>query len=197
MTKQTKRASTKSTSVKSVKGESFKQWYLRTYPDDDQAPGYMRDGITIAAAWGLMQAGIEIYDILGSDCDSLIRERIYTEIARQFELNYEDVYRVGMIPTHKKSEMYEEAAAAANRAAAFRNITAAQALAALARKLPKEKSGKRDIWGIAALNELAKVLQSDACDMGFTRNVLLKDGSCVGIEDSQQSQGPAYFFVTG
>jgi len=55
---------------------TIKQFYLETYPTDDQLFGDM-----------------DVYDYIGV-ADSLVRERLFSELAKQLKTSYDYVYNL-------------------------------------------------------------------------------------------------------
>ena len=177
-----------------AKSKDLRKWYVKTYPDDDLGKD-LRTGITLKTIWELMNQNYDFYEIVGGDADSVIRERVFEEIAKENSIEYSDVYDIWMRPVRMKADARE--AAAAQKMAHFKSITQAEALAVLAKALPDGLHNKRDIWGIAALIELAGILKTSDENAGFNHYVQLRDGSSLIIEDEKQEQGAAHFLVSG
>lgn len=176
------------------KSKDLRRWYVKTYPDDNFGK-QLRTGITLKAIWELMNQNLDFYEIAGGDCDSLIRERVFEEIAKEQGIRYEDVYDIWMRPARLKADARETETL--SKLSHFRSITQAEALAVLAKALPDDLHNKRDIWGVAALIELAGILKESDDDEGFNHYVQLRDGSSLIIEDGKQTQGATHFLVTG
>lgn len=60
--------------------DNVKETYLAKWPDDDTAKKYLRSDLTFLDVFRYMAFGQDFYDLIGI-ADSLIRERIFTEMA--------------------------------------------------------------------------------------------------------------------
>ena len=72
--------------------ESIKEWYCKTYPTDElgkRINGY----ITFSNLLLRMLQGEDIYFLIGVS-DSIVRERIFTEIAARLGWNYNVIYNL-------------------------------------------------------------------------------------------------------
>lgn len=70
----------------------IKEWYQVTYPDDDMGEDIIpnTDWRTL---WLALLSGQDIYDIIGVS-DSVVRERIFQELADTMGVDYNVVYYV-------------------------------------------------------------------------------------------------------
>lgn len=70
--------------------EPVRDWYMANYGSD--ALGAMIDpGLTFGDALAAVSLGSGFYDVLGAG-DSLVRERVFAEIADRVGVSYDDVY---------------------------------------------------------------------------------------------------------
>ena len=71
---------------------TIKQFYLETYPTDDMGKD-IKDDSTFIGLVTELAIGNDIYDYLGV-YDSLIRERLFSELAKQLKTTYDYVYNL-------------------------------------------------------------------------------------------------------
>ena len=71
---------------------TIKQFYLETYPTDDMGKDIKDDATFIGLVTQLFGEG-DVYDYLGV-YDSLIRERLFSELAKQLKTSYDYVYNL-------------------------------------------------------------------------------------------------------
>lgn len=69
----------------------IKAWYLEKYPTDDVG-NTLNDDITFSGAYNCLLDGNDIYSYLGGDADSVVRERLFTELARIYKKDYNYFY---------------------------------------------------------------------------------------------------------
>lgn len=70
--------------------QKIKTWHSIKYPDDELAKE-MDDEITFRNLWEGMNAGEDVYEMLGV-YDSLIREHVFSELAKRMNTKYETIY---------------------------------------------------------------------------------------------------------
>ena len=70
--------------------QKIKTWYSLKYPDDKLVKE-MDGELTFENLWNGMENGKDVYEMLGV-CDSLIRERVFSELAKRMNTEYETVY---------------------------------------------------------------------------------------------------------
>lgn len=70
--------------------QTVRDWYLETYPEDTLGED-IEPGLTFADAAEAVPEGSAFYDVLGVG-DSLVRERVFAEIAARESLTYGQVY---------------------------------------------------------------------------------------------------------
>ena len=71
---------------------TIKQFYLETYPTDDMGKDIKDDATFVGLVTQLFGEG-DVYDYLGV-YDSLIRERLFSELAKQLKTSYDYVYKL-------------------------------------------------------------------------------------------------------
>lgn len=86
----------------------IKQWYQATYPDDDLGAN-INDDLDWERLWGYLVEGYDIYQYLG-EIDSIVRERIFGELADMLKVPYDVVYYTWLDDQKKalKALLYEE-----------------------------------------------------------------------------------------
>lgn len=70
--------------------ELVKEWYMVNYPDDELG-AEIREEITWYDIFDTLDAYQDIYDTIGVN-DSIIRERIFEELARRMNVDYDYIY---------------------------------------------------------------------------------------------------------
>lgn len=70
--------------------QKIKTWHSLKYPDDELAKE-MDGEITFEDLWDGMNAGEDVYEMLGV-YDSLIREHVFSELAKRMNTKYETIY---------------------------------------------------------------------------------------------------------
>jgi len=71
---------------------TIKEFYLKNYPTDDMGED-INDNATFTGLITQIFGGFDIYEYLGV-YDSLVRERLFQELANQLNKPYEFVYRL-------------------------------------------------------------------------------------------------------
>ena len=71
---------------------TIKQFYLETYPTDDMGNDIKNDATFVGLVTQLFGNG-DVYDYIGV-YDSLVRERLFTELAKQLKTSYDYVYNL-------------------------------------------------------------------------------------------------------
>ena len=71
---------------------TIKQFYLETYPTDDMGND-IKDDTTFLGLVSELSGGKDVYDYLGV-YDSLIRERLFSELAKQLKTTYDEIYNL-------------------------------------------------------------------------------------------------------
>lgn len=68
----------------------IKKWYMENYASDDLGEN-IKDGITFNDVFETLSNYENVYDTLGVG-DSIIRERVFTELARLLNKKYDYIY---------------------------------------------------------------------------------------------------------
>ena len=71
---------------------TIKEFYLDKYPTDDMGNDIKTDATFVGLVTQLFGDG-DVYDYIGV-YDSLIRERLFTELAKQLKTSYDYVYNL-------------------------------------------------------------------------------------------------------
>ena len=71
---------------------TIKQFYLETYPTDTMGNDIKNDTTFLGLVTEL-SGGKDVYDYLDV-YDSLIRERLFTELAKQLKTTYDEIYHL-------------------------------------------------------------------------------------------------------
>lgn len=73
--------------------KSVKEWYISSYPDDEV--GQEIDGsLTFEELYHAMKMSDDFYETIGEGIDSIVRERIFTEMSYIFNVSYDDIYNL-------------------------------------------------------------------------------------------------------
>lgn len=76
--------------------ENIKDWYKLNYADDDMAD-VINDDVTFHSLYLCLKKGYDIYDILGNNIDTVIRERIFAVLANIYaDGDYDVIYDLWM-----------------------------------------------------------------------------------------------------
>lgn len=78
--------------MKVNKETNIKTWYTKTYPTDEV--GQTLKDITFKEVYERMKngEGRQFYDMMGGDCDTIIRERTFSQLASLYECSYDTIY---------------------------------------------------------------------------------------------------------
>lgn len=68
----------------------IKEWYKATYKDDELGDR-INDDASWSDLWEKLCKGFDIYDVIGVE-DSVVRERLFEELAEILECDYDVVY---------------------------------------------------------------------------------------------------------
>lgn len=73
--------------------KSVKEWYISNYPDDEV--GQEIDNVlTFEELYHAMKMSDDFYETIGDGIDSVVRERIFTEMSYVFNVSYDDIYNL-------------------------------------------------------------------------------------------------------
>lgn len=76
--------------IKVYDHNDIKEWYQATYPDDDLGKK-LCSGISWSDLWEHLLKGDDVYVFIGV-VDSLVRERLFEELADSMKVHYDVVY---------------------------------------------------------------------------------------------------------
>ena len=71
---------------------TVKEFYLNEYPTDELGVEINKDATFVGLLWEL-QSKSDVYDFLGV-YDSIVRERVFEELAKQLRLSYTTIYEM-------------------------------------------------------------------------------------------------------
>lgn len=75
--------------IKVYNHNNIKEWYQATYKDDELGDNI--NEVSWSDLWAGLCKGTDVYDIIGVG-DSVIRERLFEELANTLECDYDVVY---------------------------------------------------------------------------------------------------------
>lgn len=73
--------------------KKIKEWYISNYPDDEVGQE-IDDVLTFEELYHAMKMNDDFYDTIGEGIDSVVRERIFTEMSYIFNVSYDDIYNL-------------------------------------------------------------------------------------------------------
>lgn len=73
--------------------ETLKAFYVREYPDDDFGE-FLDDKTTFDDLRVALIAGRDVYDLMGEADDSVVRERLFSELAKRLGVKYSLIYNM-------------------------------------------------------------------------------------------------------
>jgi len=72
---------------------TIKEFYLNEYPTDELGVEINEDATFVGLLWMLQTKPRDVYDFLGV-FDSIVRERVFQELANQLRLSYTTIYEL-------------------------------------------------------------------------------------------------------
>ena len=81
--------------------DKIKDWYLQTYPSDELGETLYEKN-TFYDLFEALDSYQEMHTFLGSEYDSLVRERIFAELALRMEVDYDYIYDQWMMGTDRR-----------------------------------------------------------------------------------------------
>ena len=69
----------------------IKEWYMETYPDDEVGTT-LDSQATFYDVFYALDTYQDVYDVLGGDADSVIRERVFSQLAIIMDTTYDEIY---------------------------------------------------------------------------------------------------------
>ena len=73
--------------------KKIKEWYISSYPDDEVGQE-IDNTLTFEELYHAMKMNDDFYETIGEGIDSVIRERIFTEMSYIFNVSYDDIYNL-------------------------------------------------------------------------------------------------------
>ena len=68
-----------------------KIWYMKEYPTDNLGVT-MNDNVTFADVLETLKKHEDVYELLGDEVDTVIRERVFEELADLMSVDYDFIY---------------------------------------------------------------------------------------------------------
>lgn len=75
---------------------NVKKWYLGAYPTDAEGADDIRPDATFAGCFNCLDDYGDIYVYLGYGVDSIVRERVFAQLAELIGVNYDYIYKQWM-----------------------------------------------------------------------------------------------------
>ena len=72
---------------------TIKEFYLNEYPTDELGVEINKDATFVGLLWMLQTKPRDVYDFRGV-FDSIVRERVFEELANQLRLSYTTIYEL-------------------------------------------------------------------------------------------------------
>lgn len=88
---------------------NIKQWYTKTYPTDEVGATLDSD-VTFAMVNAALKKYKDVYDVLGGDADSIVRERVFNQLAELRGVDYDVIYNQWLTADPKVVELIEHMA---------------------------------------------------------------------------------------
>jgi len=87
---------------------SIKSWYLKEYPSDDVGET-LSDTATFLELNNLLNSGKgkDVYELLGGDSDTIVRERCFEKLCQLTDQTYDTVYNKWLHTEESKTEEYD------------------------------------------------------------------------------------------
>ena len=76
-----------------VGNKKIKDWYMKKYPTDGVGEELNPDS-TFNDLIRYLDFGLDVYDCLGSNVDSIVRERVFSELANKMQVDYMYIYNL-------------------------------------------------------------------------------------------------------
>lgn len=70
---------------------NLREWYMATYPDDEVGKT-LNEETTFYDIFYALDNYQDVYDVIGGDSDSLVRERVFEQLAIIMNTDYEEIY---------------------------------------------------------------------------------------------------------
>lgn len=69
----------------------IKEWYVKEYPNDEVGATLDEDA-TFQDLFDALDNYEDVYDVLGGESDSIVRERCFSKLAKIMEVDYNYIY---------------------------------------------------------------------------------------------------------
>lgn len=70
---------------------NIKEWYIKTFPNDELGCEINEDA-TFEDLFYVLDRKRDVYEFLGDNIDSIIRERVFNKLAEIMGVDYNEVY---------------------------------------------------------------------------------------------------------
>ena len=70
---------------------NIKEWYMKEYPDDEVG-ATLNDDITFEGLFETLDSYGDVYEYLGGQADSVVRERCFAKLAEIMQVDYSYIY---------------------------------------------------------------------------------------------------------
>lgn len=70
----------------------IKDWYIKEYPDDIEMGEEMNDNVTFQDLFEALDNYQDVYEVLGGESDSIVRERCFSKLAELMDVDYNYIY---------------------------------------------------------------------------------------------------------
>lgn len=71
---------------------NVREWYIETYPDDREMGETLNEETTFYDVFYALDTYEDVYDVIGGDADSVVRERVFEALAKIMNTDYEEIY---------------------------------------------------------------------------------------------------------
>jgi hypothetical protein len=78
--------------MREIKLMTIKEFYLDNYPSDELGNEINENSTFVGLLW-MLQTKRSVYDFLGIS-DTVVRERVFQELAKQLRLSYTTIYEM-------------------------------------------------------------------------------------------------------
>jgi hypothetical protein len=68
-----------------------KEWYVSTYPEDEVG-ATLNEETTFNDVFVALDTHEDVYEVIGGDCDSIVRERVFEKLATIMNVEYDYIY---------------------------------------------------------------------------------------------------------
>lgn len=79
-----------------MKNEIIKSWYKKNHPSDEAVED-LRDQITFSELFVCLVDRKDMYELMGENIDSVIRERLFEGLATAMNYTYDNIHNLWMV----------------------------------------------------------------------------------------------------